>query len=142
MAETSGGIPVWKGANKASNGWSTVSFEQIAAWNPDKIYIVSYKTPTDSFVNEIYSSSLWANLRAVQNHEVEQTPSDMMNYIQPVATWILGLQWLAKDLYPALFTTVDMQEELVSFYQEFYTITDKQILDSLLGSYNASLSLN
>jgi iron complex transport system substrate-binding protein len=142
MAETSGGIPVWKGANKASNGWSTVSFEQIAAWNPDKIYILSYKTPTDSFVNEIYSSSLWANLKAVQNHEVKQTPSDMMNYIQPVATWILGLQWLAKDLYPELFTTVDMQEELVSFYKEFYTITDAQILDSLLGSYQASLSLN
>jgi iron complex transport system substrate-binding protein len=142
MAETSGGLPVWKGANKASNGWSTVSFEQIAAWNPDKIYIVSYKTPTDSFVNEIYSSSLWANLKAVQNHEVEQTPSDLMNYMQPVATWILGLQWLAKDLYPAVFTSVDMEEEIVSFYKEFYTITDKQILDSLLGSYKASLSLN
>jgi iron complex transport system substrate-binding protein len=142
MAEAVGGIPVWKNANTAANGWSTVSFEQIAAWNPDKIYIVSYKTPTESFVREIYDSPIWANLEAVKNHNVEETPSDMMNYIQPVATWILGMQWMAQDLYPNLFASTDMESEITSFYKEFYGITDTKILDTLRGSYRASISLN
>ncbi|AEV30930.1 ABC-type Fe3+-hydroxamate transport system, periplasmic component [Sphaerochaeta pleomorpha str. Grapes] len=142
MAENVGGVPVWKGANTASNGWSTVSFEQIAAWNPDKIYIVSYKTPTETYVNEIYSSPIWANLKAVKNHNVEETPSDMMNYIQPVATWILGMQWMAQDLYPELFASVDMEEEITSFYREFYGLTDQKVLDTLLSAYKTSISLN
>ena len=142
MVENVGGIPVWKGANTAANGWSTVSFEQIAAWDPDKIYIVSYKTPSKPYVEEIYSSPLWSNLKAVKNHNVEETPSDMMNYIQPVATWILGMQWMAQDLYPELFASVDMNQEITSFYGEFYGITDPKVLETLLGAYNTSISLN
>jgi iron complex transport system substrate-binding protein len=142
MAEQVGAVPVWKGATKATDGWSTVSFEQIAAWNPDTIYIISYKTPTAPFVEEIYDSPVWAGLDAVKNHRVLQTPADMMSYFQPIASWILGIQWMALDLYPQLFQTTDMTAEVVSFYHDFYGITDQGLIDQLVDAFEASTALN
>jgi len=142
MVDQVGANAVWKGANTASNGWSTVSFEQIAAWKPQVIYIVSYKSPADPFVEEIYSSSLWNELDAVKDNRVKAAPADMMSYLQPVSSWILGAQWMAKDLYPQLFTTIQMEEEVRSFYKEMYTITDTAKLDYLVDRFNASIALN
>lgn len=142
MVEQVGANAVWKGANTASSGWSTVSFEQIAAWNPQVIYIVSYKSPTDSFIQEIYSSSLWNALDAVKDHQVKATPADVMSYMQPVSSWILGAEWMAKDLYPELFTSMQMEEQVRSFYRQMYNITDKAKLEYLVGRFNASVALN
>ncbi len=74
MVETIGAEAVWKGANKAANGWSTVSFEQIAAWDPDIIIVVSYRTPTDQYIKAIYESEIWSSLRAVQDRQVKASP--------------------------------------------------------------------
>jgi len=142
MVDQVGADAVWKGANTASNGWSTVSFEQIAAWNPQVIYIVSYKSPTQSFVEEIYSSSLWAGLDAVKNNQVKAAPADMMSYMQPVSSWILGTEWMAQDLYPQLFPEMDMPEQVRSFYTEMYGISEPEKLDYLIGRFNASVALN
>ncbi len=142
MVDQVGANAVWKGANAASSGWSTVSFEQIAAWEPQVIYIVSYKSPADPFIEEIYSSSLWAELDAVQNNRVKAAPADLMSYMQPVSSWILGAQWMAKDLYPQLFPSLDMEEQVRSFYKDMYTITDGAKLDYLVGRFNASIALN
>lgn len=142
MVEQVGADAVWKGANTASSGWSTVSFEQIAAWKPQVIYVVSFKTPTDSFINEIYSSPIWNELDAVKNNRVKAAPADVMSYMQPVSSWILGAEWMAKDLYPHLFPTLDMERQVRSFYTEMYNITDSDKLDYLIGRFNASLALN
>ena len=137
-----GANAVWKGANTAANGWSTVSFEQIAAWDPQVIYIVSYKRPSDSIIKEIYSSSLWSELDAVKNNRVMATPADVMSYMQPVSSWILGAEWMAKDLYPQRFASMHMEEQVRSFYRDMYNITDNEKLDYLVDRFNASIALN
>ena len=142
MVDQVGANAVWKGANTASSGWSTVSFEQIAAWNPQVIYVVSYKSPTDPFIKEIYSSSLWSELDAVKDNNVKAAPADLMSYMQPVSSWILGAEWMAKDLYPQLFTSMDMEEQVRAFYREMYSITEAAKLDYLVARYNASIALN
>ena len=142
MVETAGAIPVWKGSNKAANGWSTVSFEQIAAWNPDLVILASYKDASETYLKAVKASQLWANLNAVKTDKVKASPHDMMNYIQPVASWILGLQWLAKEAYPSLFADVDMEYEVQRFYQEFYNIQDREKLDVLLDLYRTSVASN
>lgn len=142
MVETVGAIPVYKGANKAANGWSTVSFEQIAAWNPELVILVSYKDASYKYVKAVQESGVWANLDAVKNGRVKASPHDMMNYIQPVASWILGLQWLAKEAYPALFADLDMEVQVRRFYQDFYNITDEGKLDVLLDLYRSSVAIN
>jgi len=142
MVDQVGADAVWKGANTASNGWSTVSFEQIAAWDPQVIYVVSYKSPADPFIQEIYSSSLWSELNAVKNNRVKAAPADMMSYLQPVSSWILGAEWMAKDLYPQLFTSMDMEKQVRSFYKDMYSISDTTKLDYLVDRFNASIALN
>nr|WP_319521064.1 ABC transporter substrate-binding protein [uncultured Sphaerochaeta sp.] len=142
MVETIGAEAVWKGANKAANGWSTVSFEQIAAWDPDIIIVVSYRTPTDQYIEAIYESEIWSSLRAVENRQVKASPYDMMNYIQPVASWILGMQWMASEVYPQHFSALNMQNEVTSFYQDFYHLTDEQKLELLRDRYSNSVAIN
>lgn len=142
MVEQVGAIAVWKGANLAANGWSTVSFEQIAAWDPEVIYVVSYKSLSDPFVEAIYSSPIWKSLDAVKNNQVKSTPADMLSYMQPVSSWILGAEWMAKDLYPQLFADVDMDEMVRTFYTQMYSITDTTKLDTIVSKFNASLALN
>ncbi len=142
MVDQVGANAVWKGANTASNGWSTVSFEQIAAWNPQIIYVVSYKSPSDPFVEEIYSSSLWSELEAVKNNRVKAAPADVMSYMQPVSSWILGAEWMAKDLYPQLFPSMDMGKQVRSFYRDMYNIKDTKKVDYLVDRFNASIALN
>jgi iron complex transport system substrate-binding protein len=142
MVETVGANPVWKGSNKAANGWSTISFEQIAAWDPDVIILVSYKNPAQMYVDAIYSSPIWAQLDAVKNQKVLAGPHDMMSYIQPVASWILGLQWLGKTLYPQQYENMGMEAEVASFYRDFYQLQDAGKLDKLVALYAASVDGN
>ncbi|RFU95420.1 ABC transporter substrate-binding protein [Sphaerochaeta halotolerans] len=142
MVETIGAEAVWKGSNKAANGWSTVSFEQIAAWDPDIIIVVSYRTPTDQYIEAIYASEIWSSLRAVKTKQVKASPYDMMNYIQPVASWILGLQWMASEVYPERFPDLDMREEVASFYLDFYNLTDEDKLGMMVDRYSKSVAIN
>ena len=142
MVEKSGAVPVWKGANTAAAGWSTVSFEQIAAWDADLIVLISYSNPSASYLDGIYSSPLWAGLRAVKEGAVVASPHDMMNYIQPVASWILGLQWLAKTTYPERYADLDMRWEVERFYREFYSISDPAVIATLTDAYSRSIADN
>ena len=142
MVDLVGAKPVWKGSNKAANGWSTVSFEQIAAWNPEYIVTISYNSPSSEYRDAIYASSLYSDLTAVKNHAVLASPADLMNYIQPVASWVLGAQWLAKTLHPELFSDLDIEAQVRSFYHDFYSITDSAVLDELVGYYHASVESN
>jgi iron complex transport system substrate-binding protein len=142
LVEKAGGDPVWLTAELAENAWKKVSFEQIAAWNPDHIHIVSYRSNADSFLNEIRSSSQWNQLRAVQNNAVKAFPADVMNYAQSDSRWILALEWLAHDLHPQIFSEFNMEERIADFYQTFYNVTDAGILGALLAAYRDSVRLN
>ncbi|MGH0052400.1 MAG: ABC transporter substrate-binding protein [Sphaerochaetaceae bacterium] len=142
MVETIGAEAVWKDANKAANGWSTVSFEQIAAWDPDIIILINYRSPTDQYIGSIYESQVWSSLRAVKERQVKASPNDMMNYIQPVASWILGLQWLAGEVYPEHYPELNMDEEVASFYRDFYNLNDEKELAVLVERYRESVTAN
>jgi iron complex transport system substrate-binding protein len=123
----------------SSSGWSTVSFEQIASWDPDYIVIVSYKSKGSPFTDQIYASSEWNELKAVKENSVYLAPSDYVNYFQPNSRWILALQWLASTIHPDLFSDSNMEDEVSSFYTKMYGITDSAVLKQLVNMYNSSL---
>lgn len=137
LVRKAGGTPIT--LENSSTGWSTVSFEQIASWNPDYIIIVSYRTKGDSFTHQIYSSSEWKELKAVKQNQVLLAPSDYVNYLQPNSRWVLALQWLASTIHPSLFSDTHMEDEVSSFYKEMYSITDSAVVDQLVNLYKASL---
>jgi iron complex transport system substrate-binding protein len=138
LVNEAGGVPVWSDA-ATSNNWQKVSFEQISQWNPDHIYIVSYKTLPNLFMKEINESSLWHDLSAFQNNQIKSFPADFHNWAQPDTRWILGLQWLAKDLHPEIFSKIDMEREIISFYSDFYGITESSFMQIILDLYRKSL---
>jgi len=137
MTETAGGIPVWKGTN-LSDGWQTINFEQLAQWDPDSIYVISYRSPASEFVEEISQSALWRELRAFRNGNVKAFPQDFHSWAQPDSRWILGLQWLAHDIYPELFPDYTLEDSVYSFYSELYRIPEDIISSVIIPKTDVS----
>lgn len=123
MTRTAGGRPVWQDA-QLGQGWTKVNFEQIAAWDADQIFVVAYTTSAAQVVRQLESDPQWQALRAVKQGKLYAFPADYYSWDQPDTRWILGLTWLAARLHPDRFATLDMEQEIRSFYQEMYRLDD------------------
>lgn len=141
LVERAGGKPVWLDAKLATNSWRKVSFEQIAAWDPANIVVISYKTPATQFITKIKESPQWQQLQAIRQNNLVSGPADVMNYIQSDSRWIMALEWLAAELHPQLFKDFNMEKVIRSFYNDFYGITDESILTTLVAAYRATLGI-
>jgi iron complex transport system substrate-binding protein len=118
MVELAGGIPVWQDA--AQGNWAVVNFEQIAAWNPEQIYILSYFEDPENVVNSLKSDPKWQELTALQNDKVHGFPKDYYSWDQPDTRWGLGLTWLAQHIHPTEFQDVVSSHPFYQFYNELY----------------------
>ncbi len=132
MVEMAGGNPVWTDIHPGG-GWSKVNLEQIAAWNPDQIYVVAYKEDVNKVLNSMKNSSEWQELSAVKNGQLTAFPVDFYSWDQPDSRWILGLKWLAKQIHPELFTDLDIQKMTKSFFKDLYFLTDEQYETEILS---------
>jgi iron complex transport system substrate-binding protein len=136
LVELAGGTPVWSEAN-LGRGWLTVGFEQIAAWNPDKIFLVSYRSNPDEIREGMLAQNRWQALDAVQNNELHVFPVDYYSWDQPDTRWAIGLQWLATKMHPELFADLDMSQVVYRFFELAYGMDtaaiDATILASLWG---------
>lgn len=142
MVEAAGGIPVWKGTGLASGGWSKVSFEQIAAWNPDVICFVGFKAPVGPLLAAVKADRRWQLLPAARAGRLYAMPADLVAYAQPVSRWILCLQWLAAGLWPEAFEGFDMEAEITGFYRDFFGLEGGPVLDALLVAFRESVAAN
>lgn len=136
LVQTAGGQPVWQDANPGK-GWAKVSLEQIAAWDADTIFLVSYFKNPDEVVKELKADPQWKNLRAIQQEKLYAFPGDIYSWDQPDPRWILGLTWLAGTLHPDQYPGLDMVKESAAFFQTLYGIDqatfDKNILPAMKG---------
>jgi iron complex transport system substrate-binding protein len=123
LVTIAGGSPVWQDANPGS-GWTTVSLEQVAAWDPDVILIVAYFNPVNDVVTKLKADPQWQALSAVKNGKIYGFPADVYSWDEPTPRWILGLTWVAGKLHPDLFPSLDIQEEARTFYNELYGMDD------------------
>ena len=132
MVEMAGGNPVWTGIHPGG-GWSKVNLEQIAAWNPDQIYVVAYKEDIGVVLKSMHDSPEWQELKAVKNGQLTSFPVDFYSWDQPDSRWILGLKWLAKQIHPELFMDLDIEEMTRSFFKDLYYLTDEQYETEILS---------
>jgi len=123
LIEEAGASPVWKDA-KMGKGWTRVSFEQIAAWDADHVFITSYFNDIDEVKQRLLKDALWKSLRAVKQGHIHAFPADFYNWDLPDPRWILGLTWLSSRLHPLSFNDVDMDAESRGFFRELYFIDD------------------
>ncbi len=119
MAERAGGQAVWKGANPGS-GWATVSVEQIAAWNPDYVFIIDYRGNSAKAAEAFGKDQRLSSLKAVKSDAVYGFPQDFYSWDQPDTRWILGFTWLAKRIHPELFADISVAQTARDFFSFMY----------------------
>jgi iron complex transport system substrate-binding protein len=117
--ELAGGDPVWKDA-QLGTGWTTVSLEQIAAWDPDQIYVIAYNGNVKDVVAGLEADPKWQALRAVKANALYAFPGDYYSWDQPDPRWVLGLRWLALKMHPDRFPGFDMNAQIRAFYGDLY----------------------
>jgi iron complex transport system substrate-binding protein len=135
-AELAGGLPVWKEAAQGG-GWTVVNLEQIAAWDPDQIFVVSYKADPSQVVEKLKADEQWQALKAVKAGQIYGFASDVFSWDQPDPRWILGLTWLAGKMHPDRFAGLDMRNEASQFFEKMYGLDpvaiEEKILPALKG---------
>lgn len=138
MVEMAGGEPIWADANPAK-GWTQVTLEQIAAWDADQIFIVSYFTDPLQVLEKLQADPNWQALRAVKDGKLYAFPGDLYLWDQPDPRWILGLTWLAGKLHPDRFPGLDMTAEAKTFYQTLYGLDADFVEKNILPTFKGSL---
>ncbi len=134
-----GGTPVWMEAAEAG-GWTVVGFEQIAAWNPEKVFVINYAEDPTAAVDSLKQNPNWMALDAVQQDEIYGFPGDFWSWDQPDPRWILGFTWLATKIHPEIMTHIDIESDTVHFYTEMYGLDllaiESQILPIIRPEFN------
>lgn len=123
LVELAGGDPVWKGANPGS-GWAKVNAEQIAAWNPDFVFVVNYRADAAASAKSFAADSRLSRVAAVKRGAVYGFAQDFYSWDQPDTRWILGLEWMAGKLHPALFADRPIADRARAFFRAMYGMDD------------------
>ena len=133
LVEMAGGRPVWLDAAEGG-GWTVVNFEQIASWNPDVICVISYTGDPTAVTAALKDDSSWQVLAAVKNGRLLAFPTDFAGHSwdQPDTRWILGLTWLAQQLHPERFATLDMMDEVYALFGQLYDLDPATIESGIL----------
>ena len=138
MVQMAGGDPVWADAN-LGGGWTQVTLEQIAAWDADQIFVVSYLKDSAQVVAGLLADPNWQALRAAQAGALHAFPGDLYSWDQPDVRWILGLTWLAGRLHPDRFPDLDIFSEVESFYATFYGLDAAFVEQNIRPTFQGDL---
>src|SRR5262249_13370696 len=99
-------------------GLANVSLEQVLAWNPDTIVTID-----PAVAERIRSDSAWAPIDAVRRSRIFVSPKLPYGWVDAppsVNRWI-GLQWLARLLFPGKFSG-DIRDAARDFHRQFYQV--------------------
>lgn len=138
MVQMAGGEPVWADANPAK-GWTQVTLEQVAAWDADQIFVISYFKPAAEVVDGLKADPNWSAIRAVKENQLHAFASDLYSWDQPDPRWILGLTWMAGKLHPDLFPNLDMTAEVQNFYKTLYGLDETFVTEKIVPAFQGDL---
>lgn len=110
-----------------------VSLEQIAQWDPQVILFGSV-SGSETMYDKVSTDPTWSTLSAIQNGNYYEIPSVPYNWLNnpPTINQVLGMQWLARVLYPDAFEGKEGIEDVVrGYYKLFYghELTDAEYAD-------------
>jgi len=126
MVELAGGRPIWQEL-EVSGGWTVITVDQIASWDPDQIFLIDYQGNASQVAADLKEDPIWSGLQAVQNDQLYAFAFDFYSWDQPDTRWILGLQWLAGKIQPQTAAEIDMLEQVEQFYSEMYRLDTETI---------------
>ncbi len=138
MVKMAGGNPVWESVQETT-GWLTVNLEQIAAWNPDIIFIIWYQGDASTTVEGLKAANIWKDLAAVKNNRIYGFAGDFLSWDQSDSRWILGLNWLGAKIHPEIFQEYDLKDLVSIFYSTLYSLSSKQIEEQIYPTLKGSI---
>jgi iron complex transport system substrate-binding protein len=131
LVVNAGGNPAWKDAISGGS-WTEVSLEQIAAWNPEMVFIVDYSGKAVDVVAQLKADANWKALNAVINNKIYAFPVDFLSWDQADPRWGLGELWLANKINPDLFEGIQFTDEISTFYKSNYGLDDATINEKVM----------
>ena len=115
------------GSNAAGDlvSLSTVTIEQVLAWNPQVILLGNFDTATPA---DFYGDPRWQGLDAVKNRRVYRMPLGGYRWDPPSQESALTWIWLAGLLHPDMEQT-DLRAVMRDWYRFLYNhaLTDDEI---------------
>jgi iron complex transport system substrate-binding protein len=138
MVTLAGGKPIWTEASE-KGGWTVVGLEQIAAWKPDQIYVVSYSSDAKAVVEKLKADTKWQALQAVKDGKLFGFAGDFYSWDQPDTRWGLGVLWLATKIHPDLTKDIDIMQEVTRFYSDLYGLKPEAIQEKVVPLLTGSL---
>lgn len=109
---------------------AAVNMEQVIAWNPDIVFVTNFTTaqPDDLYNNTIGTND-WSSINAVKNQRVYKMPLGLYRSYTPGADVPVTLLWMAKAVYPDLFSDIDVTAEAVEYYKTVFglELTNEQV---------------
>jgi iron complex transport system substrate-binding protein len=129
--ELAGGLAIWKEAAQGG-GWTIVNFEQIAAWDPDVILLISYGADPSQVVEKLRSDARWQALGAVKEGRLHAFAGDIFSWDQPDPRWILGVTWMASRVHPELLADLNLIDEVIQFFGQMYGMDGASVTEHIL----------
>ena len=121
LIRAAGGKPV--SAELRAGSRTQIDKEQFLEWNPQYIFIdhggMNDGKEVEEIREEIYQDKNYRNIEAVKNKNIYLSPSG-------VFYWDMGLQKIlllmnmAQTIHPEEFQQLDMESEVMDFYERFY----------------------
>jgi iron complex transport system substrate-binding protein len=131
MTETAGASAAWKETGPG-DGWKKAGLEQLSAWNPLYVFVVSYQKPASAIADQV-------RMAGILKGSILGFPSDFHSWDQADSRWILGLEWLARTIHPDLFAGLDLRSEVLSFYGQLYGLDETTIRTQVLPRLEGAL---
>lgn len=95
-------------------GKGAISMEEMLQWDPEVIFIGRQYSPA-----LITADPRWKTISAVKHHRIYLMPDGVFFWDGGIEGPLL-LQFIAKTLYPSRFIDLDLPEEVIRFYRQFY----------------------
>lgn len=118
---------------------TTVTVEQVLAWDPEVILLGNFDNATPQ---DVYNDPRWRSLRAVRSKRVYKAPMGGVRWDPPGEESVLTWMWLANLLHPDRFS-YDIRGETRAHYRFLYNyaLSDAQ-LDKILRLADNKVSVH
>lgn len=101
------------------NYWAEISYEQLIAYNPDVIVIVSDAMYTKE---DLLNDEKLKSLNAVKNDRIYKMPGNFEAWDSPLPASVLGTLWLTSCLHEDIYTPEQLKVDIKEFYQKFFDV--------------------
>ena len=102
--------------------WAQGGMERVMEWDPDFIFMANNLTSRDYTLESTIEDPANADLTAVKNGHVYESPCAMDLWMFPSLSIKLGVLWMIHCMYPERFSDEELEAVALDFYKTIYGV--------------------